>query len=134
MNSLITGSVGLIFIELYTLDIPASTRLFTDVFRFSVVQNEEGFIGLRSPRAIVLLNDGHDLPPGHRFQGRITGHDHGDCVEIGLVVDDLEATRQRAMELGIYQVTDIVLQDWGMRDFRILTKEGFYLRVTEPFD
>lgn len=134
MEKLQSGCAGLVFIELYTLDIPASTRLFTEVFGFKVTQDELGFIGLRSPNAIVLLNDGHDLPAGHRFQGKITGRNHGDCVEIGMVVKDLEQARQRAKALGRYQVTDIVLQDWGMRDFRIVTDEGFYLRVTEPYD
>ena len=134
MNQLTSGCAGLVFIELYTLDIPASTRLFTEVFGFTITQEEEGFIGLRSPKAIVLLNDGHDLPAGHRFQGKITGRNHGDCVEIGMIVEKLEEASQRAKALGRYQVTDIVLQDWGMRDFRIITDEGFYLRVTEPFD
>jgi lactoylglutathione lyase len=134
MNQLTTGCAGLVFIELYTLDIPASTRLFTEVFGFTITQDEQGFIGLRSPKAIILLNDGHDLPAGHRFEGRITGREHGNCVEIGMVVENLEEASRRAKALGNYQVTDIVQQDWGMRDFRVLTTEGFYLRVTEPFD
>ena len=134
MEKLTSGCAGLVFIELYTLDVPISTRLFTEVFGFRITQDEQGFIGLRSSNAIVLLNDGHDLPAGHRFQGRITGRNHGDCVEIGMVVENLEEARRRAIALGCYQVTDIVSQDWGMRDFRIVTNEGFYLRVTEPFD
>ena len=129
-----SGCAGLVFIELYTLDIPTSTRLFTEVFGFAVVQDEPGFIGLRSPKAIVLLNDGHDLPAGHRFAGRITGQNHGDCVEIGMVTENLQETHRRAKAFGRYQVTDIVLQAWGMRDFRVVTSEGFYLRITEPFD
>ena len=113
MNQLTSGCSGLIFIEIYTLDIPASTRLFTEVFGFKITQDEQGFIGLRSPKAIVLLNDGHDLPAGHRFQGKITGHDHGDCVEIGVVADNLEETNRRAKAMGYYEVTDIVFQEWG---------------------
>lgn len=134
MKKLATGCAGLIFIELYTLDIPTRTRLFTEVFGFSVVHEEQGFVGLRSPTAIVLLNDGVGLPVGHRFEGRITGRDHGDGVEIGMVVEYLEETRLRAIGLGGYQVSDIVLQEWGLKDFRITTPDGFYLRVTEIFE
>ena len=134
MNSLTSGCAGLVFIELYTLDIPASTRLFTEVFGFVITQDEPGLKCLRSTRAIVLLNDGHDLRAGHRFHGKITGRNHGDCVEIGIIVENLKEASRRAKALGCYQVTDIVLQDWGMRDFRIVTNEGFYLRVTEPYD
>jgi len=29
-------------------------------------------------------------------------------------------------------VSEIVVQEWGMTDYRILTPHGYYLRVTTP--
>jgi hypothetical protein len=56
-------------------------------------------------------------------------------VEIGLVVPDLDAAYANALkfkEQGFKVSAGIGLRPWGVRDFRILTPDGYYLRFTEP--
>jgi hypothetical protein len=132
-SELSKGTPGLVFNELYTRDIPGCIRLFTGLFDFSVVRDEGEFVELRSRTTVLLLNEGKDLEPSHPSFGKITGHDHGQCVEIVFVVQDLKDVHNRASQLPDCLVTPIVLQEWDLRDFRITTKEGFYLRITEAF-
>jgi len=132
MEDTTSGCDGRMFIELFTPDVPAMARLFTEVFGFHEVRNEPGFVTVSSKSAVVLLNDGRGLPAGHRFEGRVTGREHGNCVEIGIAVENIDETHARAAAFGSGEVSGVVLQEWGVRDFRIVTAEGFYLRVTEP--
>ncbi len=132
-DNLAKGEAGVVCNELYTRDIPGTARLFTELFGFVVIREEDGFWALRSRRAALLLNDGHDLASDHPFFGKVTGSGHGQCVEIVVAVENLDTTYEAARLFTDCAVTPIKLQEWGIRDFRLTTKEGFYLRVTEPF-
>lgn len=52
-------------------------------------------------------------------------------VEVVIEVDDLEAERNWVVENGWTLDADIKLQEWGLKDFRIMDPDGFYLRITE---
>jgi len=51
-------------------------------------------------------------------------------VEIVLEVDDLEKERDFIVEKGWRLDADIQTQPWGLRDFRLVDPDGYYLRVT----
>ena len=48
-----------------------------------------------------------------------------------LEVDDLDDMHERLTRLGI-DVTPLETQRWGLRDFRLLDPDGYYLRLTTP--
>ena len=50
-------------------------------------------------------------------------------MELVLDVDDLEALHERVRAAGV-AVMPIERQAWGLRDFRVLDPEGYYLRIT----
>ena len=52
-------------------------------------------------------------------------------VEVGLVVADLDKTFAAAKGQGWKISSGIGLRPWGLRDFRVLSPDGFYLRFTE---
>lgn len=127
---------GFVFVELYVPDPALYVGIFQRVLGFEVARDEGDFVELRSRRAIVLLNRFDDPDPGHPFE-HYRGARCGIGVEVGIVVEPEEklvATHARA--LGLVSrgctVTDVVRQEWGMTDFRILTPHGYYLRVTTP--
>jgi len=60
-----------------------------------------------------------------------SGAPRGLGVEIVLEVDDLEELHDRLMELGV-DVSPLKRQNWGLRDFRVLDPDGYYLRITTP--
>ena len=122
---------GFVFVELYVADPAYYVRIFHGALGFEVVRDEGDFVELRSSRGIVLLNRFDDPDPGHPFEHYRQGR-CGLGVEIGIFSDDLQASWHRARAIEGCQVTEIVRQEWGMTDYRILTPQGYYLRVTTP--
>jgi hypothetical protein len=53
-------------------------------------------------------------------------------VEVSFVVKDLQDAYDRAKIFQTVKLTDIILQPWGVRDFRAVLPDSYYLRVTEP--
>jgi lactoylglutathione lyase len=79
-----------------------------------------------------LLIDPEELPRGHPFHAKLTGSGQGLGVEIGLVVGDLDKAYAAAVQCkGRSISTGIARRPWGVRDFRVLTPDGYYVRVTE---
>jgi hypothetical protein len=123
---------GFVFVELYVEDPAYYARIFRDALRFEVVRDEGSFVELRSERGVVLLNSFDDADAGHPFEHYRQEKRRGLGVEIGIVTDHLEETWEAARRIEGCAVSDIVRQEWGMTDYRILTPHGYYLRVTTP--
>jgi catechol 2,3-dioxygenase-like lactoylglutathione lyase family enzyme len=51
-------------------------------------------------------------------------------VELVLEVDDVAAERDRVVAAGWPLDDDLRDQSWGLRDFRVLDPDGYYLRIT----
>jgi len=71
----------------------------------------------------------HD--PDHPLVRGARGVPRGLGVEIVLEVDDLDELHGRLTGLGS-DVSPLKTQDWGLRDFRVLDPDGYYLRITTP--
>src|SRR5262249_30586660 len=98
---------------------------------FAVRRDEGDFVELRSARAIVLLNRFDDPDAGHPFEHyRDEPKRRGLGVEIAIVSDRVHDAWRAARAIEGLRVTDVVDQEWGMTDFRIVTPHGYYLRVT----
>ena len=89
--------------------------------------NRDGnFVILRSERGEILLNakGGKPSEKPARYQG--------PRVEIGLVVGDLDKAFAAAKQRTGWTIEGrIARQPWGVRDFRVFSPEGYYLRITE---
>ncbi len=123
---------GLVFLELFTPHAGNYLRFLQTVAGFRLVHEEAGFAELRSEMGELMVNSGKALPAGHPFHGKILGHDQGVGVEIGIVVADLVAARRAALQFKGWSVTDVRRQPWGQSDFRVVTCDGYYFRLTEP--
>ena len=125
---------GSVFVELFVPEIGPYVALFRDVLGFTLVDDDGDFAKLESQRGLVLLQASTDLPADHPFADLARGGRRGLGVEIGVAVSDLRAAWTRAKTLPDCTVSDIVPQEWGTSDFRIVTREGYYLRVSDPSD
>jgi hypothetical protein len=123
---------GFVFVELYVEDPAYYVRLFHGALGFEVTRNEGDFVELRSARAIVLLNRFDEPDAGHPFEHYRTTRPRGLGVEIGIVTERIHEAWTAAKAVEGCTVSDVVTQEWGMTDFRILTPHGYYLRVTTP--
>jgi lactoylglutathione lyase len=121
---------GFVFVELYVEDPAYYVRIFRDALGFEVVRDEGTFVELTSAQGLVILNAFEDADAGHPFERYRQERRRGVGVEIGIVTDRLRASWELARQIEGCIVSDIVQQEWGMTDYRILTPHGYYLRVT----
>jgi len=120
-----------VFIELYVNSIAFNITFFTTIFNFSVVRDEGNFAELRLGDSILLLNASASDVDGHIFHEKINPNTNGIGVEIGIFVENIEAIYKKMQEFKEYKsLSEVKLQDWGMTDFRVLTKDNYYIRVT----
>ncbi|UIJ82614.1 VOC family protein [Rhizobium leguminosarum] len=83
---------------------------------------------LKNGDAVIAINSRSVLSTDHPL--RIdTGQRAGLGVEIVLKVADVEDAYRAAKESG-WPVSDLALQPWGLRDFRLIDPDGYYVRVT----
>jgi hypothetical protein len=124
---------GFIFLELGTQRVAEYADYFHSVLGYDVIHQEPGYATLETDRAQLLLMDPRGWPKGHPFYGKTTGSGQGIGIEIGLVVADLDQTFAAASKQRGWPIsTGIVRRPWGVRDFRVLSPDGYYLRFTEP--
>ena len=123
---------GFVFFEIYVADLAYYTRLFRDGLGMRIVEDDADFVKLKSAYGTVLLNSMMDLPKTHPFARYRDMPSRGLGVEMGVVTVDVAAAHARTKDLPGCVVSDIVTQEWGMSDFRIQTREGYFFRVTTP--
>ncbi|MBY5540389.1 glyoxalase [Rhizobium leguminosarum] len=83
---------------------------------------------LKNGEAVIAINSRSVLSADHPL--RIdTGQRAGLGVEIVLKIADVEGAYRAAKESG-WTVSDLALQPWGLRDFRLIDPDGYYVRVT----
>jgi lactoylglutathione lyase len=114
---------GFLFLELTVSDFAANIKFFEDVAGYKVVRKEENFAILQTEFGELLLNGTNRVR--EKPAARIAG------LEIGLVVGDLDQTFAAAKEFDWRITSGIAKQPWGVRDFRVLSPDGYYLRFTE---
>jgi catechol 2,3-dioxygenase-like lactoylglutathione lyase family enzyme len=120
---------GFVFVELFTQNLPGYVAFFQTVAGFKLIRNEGTFVQLQSEHSEILLNSTKD----HPFLKGILGHRRVLAAEIGIVVTDLDKAYAAARKFtGWKIVAGVVRQPWGPRDFRVLSPDGYYLRLTEP--
>lgn len=115
-------------IEIFPARLGPTVSFYTGVLGFVVVRREgtdgDGYVALQrgtvqvgaATRAAHVADLGHRRPP--------TG------VELVLEVDDVEAELERVRAAGWPVEEELSLRPWGLRDFRLLDPNGYYLRVT----
>jgi len=83
---------------------------------------------LKNDDAVIAINSRSILSSDHPLRME-TGERVGLGVEIVLRVADVEDAYRTAKDSG-WPVSDLALQPWGMRDFRLVDPDGYYVRVT----
>nr|WP_244425785.1 VOC family protein [Rhizobium etli] len=83
---------------------------------------------LRNGDAVIAINSQSALSSDHPLGGEI-GNRIGLGVEIVLKVADVEDAYRKAEESG-WPLSALAMQPWGLRDFRLVDPDGYYVRVT----
>jgi lactoylglutathione lyase len=116
-------------IEIFPNDLGPTVDFYTGVLDFDLVRDESAaeaaYVALE--RGDVKL--GAAARPDHR-----PDRDHRrppTGVELVLEVDDVEAELDRVRSRGWPIEEQLTLRPWGLRDFRLLDPNGYYLRITQ---
>jgi hypothetical protein len=123
---------GFVFFEIYVADLAYYKNIFEVGLGMRVVEDDADFVKLKSAYGTVLLNAMTNLPESHPFAHYRDVPLRGMGVEMGIVTVDLSAAHTRIRNIPGCDVSDIVTQEWGMSDFRIRTREGYFFRITTP--
>ena len=111
--------------EIFPADLDVTVDFYQRVLGFQLTDDRraEDYVSLR--RGEVQVGAVRSAPPGDRALRRPpTG------LELVLEVDDVDAERDRVVAAGWPVDADLGDREWGLRDFRILDPDGYYLRIT----
>lgn len=113
--------------ELFVTD-PAESIQFYELIGFSVAHAKpDGYTTMQSGRTVVALSPVPSWLP-LRLAGFLRRPPVG--TELVFYTDQLDALREKLVAAG-HSPTDVVLQPWGDRDFRITDPDGYYVRLSE---
>jgi lactoylglutathione lyase len=120
-------------IELFVDDVDASIRFYERALGFRVVRREADYASLELGGAVLGLAPIAKLPAGGEGPGftrvRLAGV-RGAGVEIVLEVPDVDAAAKAVVKAGYRLLEPLRERPWGLRDFRVVDPDGYYLRIT----
>ncbi len=114
--------------EIFPEDLDLTADFYTHVLAFELVidQRKQPHPYLALRRGAVRIGAAARPAGAHQRHRRPpTG------VELVLEVDDVDAERDRVRSSGWTLEQDLSERPWGLRDFRLLDPDGYYLRITE---
>src|SRR5215208_6385372 len=126
--------VGLQF-ELFVDDVAKSITFYTAVLGFTPPDDVDldGYVTMTNGAVTIGLGRLADLSAEHHLRRAGLDAPRGVGIEIVLRVDDVDGAyavaqaQAEALGGGIEALED---RTWGLRDFRVIDPDGYYLRVT----
>jgi lactoylglutathione lyase len=123
-----------ISIELFVADAGPYRPLLAGVLGLAERRVSPTVIIFEGAATVILHTGAADLAPVHPFKAPLqAGALRGVGTEICLEVGDIEAVYGAVGRLVGFRVTEpLAMRPWGLRDFRVTTPDGYYLRVMDP--
>ena len=129
-------------VELFVRDLDASVTFYRDVLLFDEGEERQTVIEGKLHRHVPLwkgdlilaLGPMESLPENHHLRRAGLDVEFGIGLELCLYVDDAELDDVYAHVCKVAQtgVGELRLRPWGLRDFRIVDPDGYYIRITPP--
>jgi lactoylglutathione lyase len=121
--------------ELFVTDLDRAVHFYAVTLGFAATRRESDYVALSNGEVAIGLGLIAGLPSNHYFQeGWQSDIRPGRGVEIVIEVDDVNAFFTKASD-GIGdsggRIEDIADQPWGLRDFRVIDPDGYYVRITD---
>jgi catechol 2,3-dioxygenase-like lactoylglutathione lyase family enzyme len=116
-------------LELFVADIDRSVAFYEDVLGFARGAGDESYVPVTLGAITIGIGLGSHLQAGHPIRAH-EGERNGVGVEIVVEVADVEEAHERVIASGWPVLVPPGERPWGLRDFRLLDPDGYYLRVT----
>jgi lactoylglutathione lyase len=119
-------------LELFVEDMETTIDYYVRVLGFEVARRETGdYASLRNGEVVLGIAPISKLPgEGGYFTREIASLRRGLGVEIVLEVEDVDAWHRRVVASGHTVFEPPQERPWGLRDFRVVDPDGYYLRLT----
>jgi lactoylglutathione lyase len=119
-------------LELFVEDMAASIGFYTRVLGFEVLREHPGdYASLRCGDVTLGIGPISKLPEeGGYFTREIASLRRGLGAEIVLEIDEVDEWHRRVLGCGYPIFEPPQDRPWGLRDFRIVDPDGYYLRLT----
>lgn len=120
--------------ELFVADVDKTIRFYEATLGFNATRHPGGYVALINGDVEIGTGPMVGLPDGHHFQtGWPASSRPGRGVEIVLEVDEVDAfflkAKQCVHDCG-GEIENLSDQPWGLRDFRLVDPDGYYVRIT----
>jgi predicted enzyme related to lactoylglutathione lyase len=120
---------GSLRLEIFVRDVERSATFYERVLGFTRRDSSPGYAAVARGLAIIGIGRLADLEPDHPL--RCGDGEHLGCgVEIVLEVDDVDGAFAGAQASGHPIASPLQGRPWGLRDFRLIDPDGFYIRIT----
>jgi lactoylglutathione lyase len=118
-------------LELFVSELGTSIQFYEEILGFT-----KGYVGTDYAEVFnsaveigLCLMD--KLPEEHPLKTKSSDERKGLGVEIVLALKDLESLYNKVKNSAYPISSDLQLQPWNLRDFRLVDPDGYYLRITE---
>ncbi|WP_156291880.1 VOC family protein [Oceanobacillus salinisoli] len=116
--------------ELFVKDIEKSMEFYSNVLGFSLPKDtNKSYISVRNDEVVIGLGEMKNLPESHPLKAP-DGQQIGLGVEIVLEVEDVKAVYNKVLAKEYPIQARLTRRPWGLKDFRIMDPDGYYLRIT----
>jgi lactoylglutathione lyase len=112
-----------------------SADFYKRVLRFEdgYVSPEGDYHSVKQGKVLIGLGGVKGLEKGHYFLPEIELDRKGLGVEIVLEVEDVDKFFQDVSVSGYKDVEPLTSRPWGLKDFRVIDPDGYYLRITSHY-
>lgn len=116
-------------LELFVENLQNSIKFYEEILGLTFFNKNETGAVIKLENVSLLLTQDIVLDENHYFKkGGI--NPKGKGVEVILVSDNIEKLYKQVLERNYPIESELKLQSWGMKDFRIIDPDGYYLRLT----
>jgi catechol 2,3-dioxygenase-like lactoylglutathione lyase family enzyme len=110
---------------------------FKTVWRTDPTDDIPGYMVMKRDHTILGFYGGNNSVYDHEYFKKFNKETpRGYGVEIAIFISDIDISDYYKEVIGKieekYLATELTLQDYGKRDFRIVDPFGFYIRFSEP--
>ncbi|WP_369900094.1 VOC family protein [Bacillus manliponensis] len=116
-------------LELFVEKLQRSIKFYEEILNITFSKKTTTSAMMKQGNFSLLLTPDYILDEEHYLKrGGLTPKGKG--VEIIIVCDDIEQLYEHVLRKNYPIQSKLKIQSWGMKDFRIVDPDGYYLRIT----
>lgn len=118
-------------LELFTSNMAKTVRFYQDVLGFKPLNSGSlTYQPIQNGQVVLGIGLLESLGNRHYFNSDHQANKFGYGVEIVLEVDDIQWIYNKVKRAKVEIESDLKERSWGLKDFRLIDPNGYYIRVT----